>query len=183
MQLCAKIQEARKAVSLANEAADASRLSKNRGLYEKPFECGDIVQLFRPQNRLNKEQNFKWGTTVKILKCEDLLAKVEFENKKQIWVHRNQCRLVEPRPDHLKLDISTIETDLTEKNQSGGGEDVLCQDKVSVSKPYESNNQPESPAIVQQQDSSASNNSRRPQRARKKPDRLGFTSYAAAVKC
>ena len=151
-------------------------------MVEPHLDIGDTVQLYRPQNRLNREMKFDFGTTVTVLRCEDLVVKVKFENGAEKWVHRNHCRLVTRRPDHLRLDLGPVfdKTDSIGKKQSGGG-DTPGQVKTSVTLDMSSKSTPQSPAIESGDDICVTNNSnqQRPQRQRRQPQRYG--TYAAAL--
>ena len=184
LEITAKIREAQKAVALANEAADVLQMSKNGQKSVEPhLENGDTVQLYRPQNRLNRESKFDFGTTVTVLRCEDLVVKVKFENGVEKWVHRNHCRLVTRRPDHLRLDLGPIcdKTDSIGNEQSGGG-DTPSQAETCVTPVKSSKSTKTSPAIDSGDDTSVTNNisQLRPKRQRRQPQRYG--TYASALR-
>ena len=130
--LAANISQANKVINIANNAADEIQLAKNR---QKPIERilqpGDRVQVYRPQNRENKEKLFAWGSAGKVLSCNDLVAKIEFlDSGKTDYVSRAHLKFVAPRPPHL-VELDELEYPaLATRDQSGGGGSLPGSNKL-----------------------------------------------------
>ena len=70
-----------------------------------------------------KSMNAPWGTRGTVLQCNELMARVQFDNSDRVdWVHRSHIRRLLSRPVHL-LPSSPVSTQTTLQScvVSGGG--------------------------------------------------------------
>ena len=75
--------------------------SLNRFIYKDPIQVGEKVLLHRLQSTIAQSSNLPWIGDFKVIKINDVMSQVQYENDDTAWIHRAHIRRLKQRPAHL----------------------------------------------------------------------------------